>query len=118
MTKSTLPRRLAIFGLILGLGLLVMWLYIDRYNPFHLPTVEQVQSMTRSYSPPPLYNFLQNLIFTLLPLLWLSMFTIHAGPIVNYSIWVLAVLFDGAVLYCVGLLIDTIRTRMLIPKRE
>lgn len=96
-----------------------MWLYIDTYNPFHLPTAEQVQSMTSSYSPPPLYSFLENLIFVLLPALWLSVFTIHAPAVVNYSIWALAVLVDGAILYCVGLLINAIRARgSLTPKRE
>ncbi len=112
MTKSKLPRRLATIGLVLGFGLMAMWWYIDRYNPFHLPTVEQVQYMTTSYSPPHLYSFLENLVFTLLPALWLSVFTIHAPAVVNYSIWVFAVLFDGAILYCVGLLINAVKARV------
>ncbi|HVB57074.1 MAG TPA: hypothetical protein VNE63_11680 [Candidatus Acidoferrales bacterium] len=118
MTKSKLPRRLGIMGFVFGFGLMAMWWYIDTYNPFHLPSVEQVQSMTASYSAPPLYRFLENLIFALFPALWLSVFTIHAGPLVNYSIWVFAVLLDGAILYCVGLLVNAIRAQMSMPKRE
>ena len=117
LTKSKLPRTLGIVGLAIGFSLMAMWWYIDTYNPFHLPTVEQAQSMA-SYSAPPLYRFFDNLIFVLLPALWLSMFTIHAGPVVNYSIWVFAVLLDGAILYCVGLLFNAIRARVLTPKRE
>jgi hypothetical protein len=89
---------------------MAMWWYIDTYNPFHLPTVEQVRSMT-SYSAPPLYRFLENVIFILLPAMWLGAFTMHAGAVVNYSLWVFAVLVDGAVFYWVGLIIATIRTR-------
>ena len=110
MTKSKLPRRLAIVGLVVGFLLMAMWWYIDTYNPFHLPTVEQAQSMA-SYSPPRLYTFFENLVFDVLPVLWLQVFTIHAPAVVNYSIWVFAVLFDGAILYCVGLLVNAIKTR-------
>lgn len=118
MIKSKLPRTLAIGGLVVGFLLMAMWWYIDTYNPFHLPTVEQVHSIPTGYSPPVLYRFLENLVFTLLPALWLSVFTIHAPAVVNYSIWAFAVLVDGAILYCAGLLINAIRARVLMPKRE
>lgn len=110
MTKSKLPLRLAIAGLVVGFLLMAMWWYIDTYNPFHLPTVEQAQSMA-SYSPPRLYTFFENLVFDVLPVLWLQVFTIHAPAVVNYSIWVFAILVDGAVLYCAGLLVNAINTR-------
>lgn len=110
MTKSKLPRRLAIVGLVVGFLLMAMWWYIDTYNPFHLPTVEQAQSMA-SYSAPRLYTFFENLVFAILPVLWLQVFTIHAPVVVNYAIWVFAVVFDGAVLYCVGLLVNAVRFR-------
>jgi hypothetical protein len=93
LRKSKLPRRLAIIGLAAGLSLMAMWWYIDTYIPFHLSTVEQVQSMKTNYSPPALCSFLQNLTLVLLPALWLRVFTIHAGAVVNYCIWGFAVLF-------------------------
>jgi len=112
MIKSNLPRRLAIAGLIIGFSLMAMWWYINTYNPFHLPTAEQVQAMTMNYSPPPLYTFLENFVLTLLPVLWFSVFTIHAPALVNYTIWVFAVLFDAGILYCVGLLVNAIKARV------
>lgn len=112
MTKSKLPRRLAIVGLIAGFLLMIAWLYVDTYNPFHLPTWEQVREMRSSYSPPWGYTFLEDLVMYALPVLWLQAFTIHAPAVVNYSIWVFAVLFDGGVLYCVGLLVNAIKVRI------
>src|ERR1700689_806084 len=87
---------------------MMMWWYIDTYNPFHLPTSEQALAMGTNYSAPPLYKFLDKLTFILCPALWLQVFTIDLGPIVNYSIWVLAVVFDGFIFYCVGLLINAV----------
>jgi hypothetical protein len=107
VTKSKLPRRLALVGLVVGFALMATWWYVDTYNPFHLPTVAQLQSMSTSYSPPRAYSFFEDMTFALLPAIWLSVFTIHAPAFVNYSIWVFAVLIDGAILYCVGLLINT-----------
>ncbi len=118
LTKSKLPRTLAIVGLAVGFSLMATWWYIDKYDPFHLPTAEQVQAMPTSYSTPPLYSFLEELTFTVLPILLFENFTIHAPALVNYAIWVFAVLFDGAILYCVGLLINAIKARVMIPKRE
>jgi hypothetical protein len=111
MTTSKLPRTLGIAGLLIGLCLMATWFYIEIYNPFHLPTVQQLQDMTSSYSPPPLYSLLKEIIFIFLPVMSLSVFTIHAGPAANYALWILAFLTDGLILYCVGLLINVLTSR-------
>jgi hypothetical protein len=105
MIISKLPGRLAIVGILVGLSLMTMWWYIDTYNPFHLPTSEQAMAMGTNYSAPALYKFLDKVTSVLCPALWLQVFTMDMGRIVNYSIWVLAALFDGLIFYCIGLLI-------------
>jgi hypothetical protein len=97
---------------------MMMWWYIDKYDPFHLPTWEQVQSDPARYPTPRLYPILQNVTLVLCPVVWLQNFTTGGPAVVNYSIWVLGALFDGAILYCVGLLIDAARFRTPPPKRE
>ena len=107
-----LPRKLAAIGIGLGLVLMAVWWSVDKYNLFHLPTVEQVQLMKTSYSPPLVYRFLESLVFVLLPGMWISVLTIHAPAIVNYGIWAFAVLLDGAIFYCIGLLVNAIAARL------
>ena len=108
---SKLPQKLGIVGLIFGLVLMSVSWYVDRYNPFHLLSVAQVRSMTTSYSPPQAYTYLEDTILLLLPALWLQVFTIHAGALVNYSIWFFAVLLDGAIMYGLGVIIFTVRVK-------
>lgn len=114
--RKSLPRVLGIVGLALGFAFTAMWWYIDTYDPFHLPTTEQVQAMPDSYPTPHLYTLLRELTFVFLPGIWLQVFTIHLGRLINYPIWLFAALLDGAIFYCIGVLIRAIWRRM--PRRE
>ena len=96
MVNSKLPRRLAIAGLVVGVAFRVLWWCIYIYNPSYLP------------SP----YFLQNLTCDLFPLLWLTILTSHGTAAVNYTIWILAILFDCVILYFIGVAINTIRLRI------
>lgn len=109
--KSKLPRTLAIGALVVGFLLMATWWYINAYNPFHFPTAEQARALP-SFSPPPLYTFLDHLTFTIFPALWLQVFTTDLGTATNYAVWIFAILVDCAVLYCVGMVINAVRARM------
>ena len=110
MRISALPSKLAIVGVAVGLVLFVAWIYIDTYDPFHLPTAGQAATM-ESFSTPPLYRFLQTLTLVLYPGLWLQAFTTHAGPVANYTVWALAIALDAVVLCGIGILINKLRHR-------
>ena len=66
MTLSKLPRRLAIVGIILGFGGMALWWYLITFNPFHLPTWQQAQTMG-NYSAPRLYWITEDAVFVLCP---------------------------------------------------
>jgi hypothetical protein len=87
------------------------WWYINRYDPFHLPTLEQVQTMG-NYSAPRLYWLLEDLMFALCPGLFLQMFTIDAGPTITWFMWIVAALINGPIYYCVGLLLVALTERV------
>jgi hypothetical protein len=99
---SQLPRRLALVGVLLGFVLMGMWWYVDRYNPFQLPTLEQAQSIG-NYAAPKLYWFLKDAMFALCPGLFLQLFTMDASKTVTWLMWILAALLNGPVYYLVGL---------------
>jgi hypothetical protein len=111
MRTPTLPWKLAFVGLAMGLVLMGAWAYINSHNLFHLPTVEQAATM-ENFSTPRIYRFLETLTLILYPGLWLQAFTIHAGPVANYAVWVFALALDGVILYCVGVLITRLKIRL------
>jgi hypothetical protein len=111
MTTSKLPRRLAVIGIATGVGLMAMWWYIDKFDPFHLPTSEQAQTMG-NYSAPPLYWFLKDLMFVLCPGLFLQVFTIDMGTVVTWFMWGLAALLNGPIYYAAGLILAALMKRV------
>lgn len=110
LTTSKLPRRFAIIGIALGLVLMIMWWYVDKYNPFHLPSLEQARTMG-NYSAPGSYWLFKDIMFVLCPGLFLQVFTIDAGGAVTWLMWVLAALLNGPIYYFVGLLLATLTRR-------
>lgn len=112
--RSKLPLLFVLAGILLGLALALMWAYISVFNPFHLPTVEQAQTLG-NYTAPPLYWHLRTLLIILLPGIWLDAFAMGASQSVHYTIWGFAILLDGAIFYCIGLLVNRMR-RVLVPQ--
>ena len=111
MLESKLPRVFAGCGVLIGFALMLMWLYIDKYNPFHLPTVEAVQAMP-SYTAPALYHYLQTSTFILCPAALLLNFTIHAGLFMNCLVWVVAAFLNGPLYFAVGLAVRKAWTKL------
>jgi hypothetical protein len=99
---SKLPRKFATIGISVGLSCAVLYWYDYMHNPFHLPTSDQAPP---SYSAPPLYHFLEKMVLTLCPGLFLQIFTVHTGELFILAVWALAVLANGPLYYCVGLVV-------------
>jgi len=103
LIASKLPRRLAIVGVAIGFAFWALWWYDLTYNPFHMPTTEQLQG--HPYDAPPLYSFLENLMYALFPGLVVRFFGLGAFERHAWVVWVVAALFNGAIYYCGGLVI-------------
>jgi len=110
---SKLPRRLAAVGVAIGFAFWALWWYDLAYNPFHMPTTEQLQG--RPYDAPPLYSFLEDLMYALFPGLVVRFSGLGALEHHAWIVWVVAALFNGAIYYCVGLIIATL-TRHFGPR--
>jgi len=112
MTRSTskVPRTLAVIGIVIGFGLMMIWWYADRYDPFHLPTWQQAQGMG-NFSPPLLLTVLEDLTFVLCPGSFLHMFTMDWGNSMTYLTWMVAALLNGPLYYVIGLVIVAVMKR-------
>ena len=105
MSKSKIPIIFGVTGLVIGFVFMAGYFYELHYNPFHFPTmeqaVEQAQTSGHGYSAPPLYHFLERLMFALVPGLLLPAIGIDGW--VAIVLWVVAVLLNAPIYYCVGL---------------
>jgi hypothetical protein len=106
-----LPRRLAIAGIIIGLGLFSFWLCVDKYNLFHLPTSEQVSKMHASYKAPPIFWAVREATMWFCPGLVLGILTMDLGPGANLIMWSIAIIINGALYYCLGLALRSIASK-------
>jgi hypothetical protein len=92
-----------------GLTFATLYWYDFTHNPFHLPTSELAPP---NYSAPPLYHFLEKLMFALCPGLFLQVFTVHTGERFILATWALAVLANGPLYYIVGLMVAGLMNRV------
>lgn len=104
MIQSKLPRRLAAVGIVIGFAFMAIWWYIDRYDPFHLPTWRQAQTMG-NFSAPPLLRLIEKLTFVLCPGSLLHLFTMDMGESTTHLTWVLAALINGPIYFTVGVVL-------------
>jgi hypothetical protein len=115
LTKSRLPRTLAVVGVAIGFGLMATWWYVDKYDPFHLPTWRQSQTMG-NISAPASFRFLKGATFILCPGSLLHIFTMDMSDNAIYAAWVLAALLNGPIYYAVGMVIGLIMNRPGAPR--
>jgi hypothetical protein len=106
--NSKLPRAFAVTGVIVGLGLMLVWWYVNTYDPFHLPTVEQVNKTPESYSAPWTYQALETITTFLCPASTINALAIHVPAAVTFGIWIIAALINAPIYYGVGLLVGAI----------
>jgi hypothetical protein len=100
-----LPRRLAIIGIIVGFGFMAASWYVDKYNPFHLPTVEQAGKMG-SFSEPVLLSLFEDMTYVFCPASFPLFFvTMDMSDNANYITWVVVALINGPIYYCLGLMV-------------
>jgi hypothetical protein len=110
LVVSKVPRRLAVIGIIVGLVFMATSWYVYKFNPFHLPTAEQVKGMG-SFSEPALSRLFDDMTFVFCPGSFLFFFTMDMSDTANYIMWVIVALINGPIYYCVGLILAALMRR-------
>ncbi len=91
--------------------------YVYKYNPFHLPTVQQAEKMN-SFAEPPLLGLFDDLTFFFCPGSFLFFFTMDMSDTTNHIMWVVVSLINGPIYYCMGLILAAlIKRRGQVPVR-
>jgi hypothetical protein len=108
LRNKKLPRIFAIGGIAVGVLLMLTWYYVDTFDTFHLPTVEQAQTMQGSFSAPWTYHALQTLTWLLCPAAMMQALAIHVPAMFTFAIWILAALINAPIYYGVGLVVEAI----------
>ena len=99
VTTSKLARRFAAGGVVIGIVFLATYWYDYRFNPLHMPP------------PPSWYAVIERLMFFFVPGLWLQILTIGTSDRLAWVMWLLAVLLNAPIYYCVGLGISAVAAR-------
>jgi hypothetical protein len=108
MPNSKLAMKLGLLGFGIGIVCMAVWFHVFSAAPFHLPV--NYRSSAEIEASAPLwfrtFEFLANLVYALVPSIWLSRLFANAGNMTVVSIWILSVALNYPVYYCVGLLIS------------
>jgi hypothetical protein len=90
MARSKLPKRFDLVGVAIAIGFMTFWLLDDKFNFFHLPTSEEVIASHANYGPTALYSLLKDTSLTLVPGIWLGVFTMDMGELADIMVWIIA----------------------------
>jgi hypothetical protein len=108
--KSRLARRFAILGLAIGVTVALLWWYVRIFNPFHLPTWQQI-AHSSYYSAPLTYWIFQDIVSVLCPGTFLQIFTMEMRGWFSWFMWILAVFLNIPIYYGIGLVVDALMKR-------
>lgn len=108
MTSSKLPVKLGLTGIAIGIVCMAIWFYVFSAAPFHLPvnyhsTVEIERSAPLWFRS---FEFLANLVYALVPGIWISKLFANTGNAIVIGIWTLAVSLNYPIYYCLGRIIS------------
>lgn len=114
MKKAKLPNVFGVGGVAIGLSFMGWSWYVYRYNPFHFPS----SSTPGNFTPPPLYNLLNDLTLILVPGVWLQFLTMDDGNLIAAIMWLLAVGINFLIYYGLGMAISAIWGRIRYRRSE
>ena len=105
---SNLARKFAIVGVAIGIAVALSFWFINIFNPFHLPNVNQVPP---NYREPLLLSVIDDSFFVFCPGTLLQVFTLEMRGWFSWFMWILAVLLNGPIYYAIGFVIDALLKR-------
>jgi hypothetical protein len=106
MNTVKLARRFAFVGFLVSISFFFFWYLDDKFNFFHLPTVENPPP--GNYSEPYLRALLEKLNFIVCPPLFITFFGMDLGLSVNLVLEVIVVVLNTALYFVLGLLCGTV----------
>lgn len=112
-TNSKLPKRLAILGVAIPVALVVVWWYINAYDPFHLRALYEAHRTT-GYAEPVGLKFFEDMNFVLCPPIFpLGFAAMDMSTAGQLTAWAIAAALNGLLYYWFGrgivVLMDRVR---------
>jgi len=109
MNTVKLARCFALVGFLVSISFFFFWYLDDKFNLFHLPTVETLPP--GNYSEPYLRALLERLNFIVCPPLLIRFFGMDLGLSVNLILDAIVVVLNTALYFVLGLLCGTVWSR-------
>jgi len=107
--------KFAFVGIAVGIGVSLLWWYVQIFDPLHLPTAGHVPP---NYREPLLYSIIDDSVFVLCPGSLLMVFTLEMRGWFSWFMWILAVLLNGPIYYAIGLAVGALFRRRHEGKPE
>src|SRR5271166_2913997 len=105
---SSLARKFGFVGIAVGIAVVLLWWFVQIFDPFRLPTVGQTPL---NYREPLLLTILDDSVFVLCPGSLLQVFTLEMRGWLSWFMWILAVLLNGPIYYAIGLVVAALLKR-------
>lgn len=109
MNTVKLARRFALVGFLVSISFFFFWYLDDKFNFFHLPTVETPPP--GNYSEPYLRALLENLNFIVCPPLVITFFGMDLGLSANLVLDAIVVVLNTALYFVLGVLCGMVWSR-------
>jgi len=109
MNTVKLARRFALVGFLVSISFFFFWYLDDKFNFFHLPTVETPPP--GNYGEPYLRALLEKLNFVVCPPLLITFLGMDSGSSVNLVLDAIVVVLNTALYFVLGLLCGTVWNR-------
>jgi hypothetical protein len=106
MNKMKLARRSALAGFLISIVFFIFWNLEDKFNFFHLPTVETAPP--GNYTQPVMRALLVKLNFVFCPPLVITVFGMDLGWTANLILWAISLLLNTGLYFIVGLIIGSL----------
>jgi hypothetical protein len=106
MNEIKLARRFALAGFLISTLFFLFWNLEDKFNFFHLPTVETVPP--GNYTQPASRALLEKLNFVLCPPLVVTFFGMDLGATTNLILWAISLVLNTGLYFIVGLIIGSL----------
>jgi hypothetical protein len=110
LNELKLARRFALAGFLISILFFLFWRLEDKFNFFHLPTVENAPP--GNYTEPASRALLEKLNFVLCPPLVITVFGMDLGATSNLVLWTVSLVLNTALYFIVGLMVGLLRNKL------
>jgi hypothetical protein len=117
LKELKLARRFALAGFLISILFFLFWLLDDKFNFFHLPTVESAPP--GNYSQPASRALLEKLNFVLCPPYVATSFVgMDLGWTANFILWAVSLALNTALYFIVGWIVGSLSNKLVRLKNR